>query len=315
MRRYRTFEQAFLWAVLAMAAVATILVSASLLHAQDSRPDWQKTAGGKMSFDVTSVKQNKSGAPAYRASSNFPLSMGNSYPPKGGFLSGTNYRLSSYIGFAYKLNSHQTQALQAQLPKWANEEQFDIEARGAETATKDQMRLMMQSLLADRFKLAVHTETRTGPLLALVLVKPGAPGPNLRPHPESGPCGDFTLSAAARSASGMPSSCDVFLTLIDAGDAKTSAQNVTMAMIAGAMPFPGMGPLDRPVVDKTGLNGNFDFSIEFAPEDPTPKGAPVDTTQATPLEALRDQLGLKLESATGPIDALIVDHIEEPSPN
>jgi uncharacterized protein (TIGR03435 family) len=86
-------------------------------------------------------------------------------------------------------------------------------------------------------------------------------------------------------------------------------------MIAGAMPLPGMGPLDRPVVDRTGLTGNFDFTIEFSPEDPTPKDAPLDTTGTTPLEALRDQLGLKLESTSGPIDTLIIDHIEEPSPN
>jgi uncharacterized protein (TIGR03435 family) len=276
----------------------------------------QQAVGGKMSFDVASVKRNSSGAPAYRVSSNFPLGMGDSYPPNGGFFSATNFSLSTYIGFAYKLTSHQTGTIQA-LPKWAKDERFDIEARAPATTTKDEMRVMMQSLLADRFKLTVHVDKHEGPVFALVLAKPGEPGPNLHLHSQvSDPCEkDFAWTDAAKRVGAAPPGCDVFFSLIDTEHSKTSARNVSMAMIAGALPFPGMGSLDRPVVDQTDLSGQYDFTIEFAPESPTAPSAQSDASELTPLEALRDQLGLKLDSTTGTIETLVVDHVEEPSAN
>jgi uncharacterized protein (TIGR03435 family) len=290
--------------------------SGQAIDTQTAGADWEKAAGGKLAFDVASVKQNTSGAPAYRASSNFPLGLGDSYPPNGGLFSATNFSVSVYIGFAYKLTPHETNTLQSALPKWANEERFDIEARASASATKDEMRLMMQSLLADRFKLVLHRETREGPVFALVLAKPGNIGPNL--HVDSSgskACGGYTLSPSARSADGMPSACDVFLTLIDADRAQTSARNVTMEMIAGALPFPGMGSFDRPVVDRTGLGGTFDFTINFAPEGTPGATIQTDTSASSPIEALRDQLGLKLDSSTGTTETLFIDRIEEPSPN
>jgi uncharacterized protein (TIGR03435 family) len=276
----------------------------------------QDSTSGKLSFDVASIKRNLSGAPGYRASSNFPLGPGESYSPSGGRLSATNFGVSSFIAFAYKLTSRQSQALQSEMPKWANEERFDVEARAAGDATKDQMRLMMQSLLADRFKLVVHRETHEGPVFALVLAKPGQTGPQLHVHSSDSPaCGAFTLSAAARNADGSPTACDVFLTLVDSDRVHTSARNVSMAMIAGAMPLPGMGTLDRPVVDQTGLSGTFDFSIDCAPEGAAGPSVQANETEPTFLEALKDQLGLKLESTTAQIETLHIDHIEEPSPN
>lgn len=259
-----------------------------------------------MAFDVASVKQNKSGEPAYRATSNFPLGLGDSYAPNGGLFSATNYAVSSYIGFAYRLSRSETKAMADRLPKWAKDERFDIQARGGASATKDQMRLMMRSLLADRFKLAVHNETHQGEIFAMVLVRPGETGPKLHPHSNDlGPCGTFTTSASARLPGGIPSSCDVFLTLLDNSQAQMSARNVSMEMIANSL-----GPFDRPVVDRTGLSGLYDFTIEWTPE----------TTQQMEtgtgyLEALKEQLGLKLEATTGPIRDFIVDQIEEPSPN
>jgi uncharacterized protein (TIGR03435 family) len=275
----------------------------------------QSSTNSKLSFEVASLKRNTSGAPAYRASSNFPLGPGDSYPPNGGLLSATNFDVSTFIQFAYRLTSREKQALQSQLPKWANQERFDAEARAAGNATKDQMRSMMQSLLADRFKLVVHSETHEGPVFALVLAKAGEPGPQLRAHSSaSQACGTFTLSASARQADGTPTACDVFLTLVDSDHVHTSARNVSMAMIAGAMPLPGMGTIDRPVVDQTGLTGTFDFTIDCAPEGAGPN---VQSNEAAPtfLEAIKDQLGLKLNSTTAQITTIYIDHIEEPSPN
>jgi len=293
--------------VAACAAICAAFVVGTLSRAQAPRD-----GNGKMSFEVASVKQDKNGRPY----SNFPLGPGNSYSVNGGLLSVTDMPVSLYIGFAYGLTTYQRYALDSQLPKWAKEERFDVQARAATNASKDQMRLMMRSLLADRFKLAAHTETHEGPVFALVLAKPGEVGPQLYLRSgDSAPCGSFTLSASARSSDGSPTACDVFLSLVDTGHVKTSARNVTLQMIAWAMPFPGMPALDRPVVDETGLTGNYDFSIESAPETTTAPDVKSGEPGPTFLEALQDQLGLKLVSKTGDVGTLVIDHIEEPTPN
>ena len=288
-------------------ALCAAFIVVTLSHAQAPQ-----SGGGKMSFEVASIKQDKGGHPY----SNFPLGPGNSYSDNGGLLSANDMPVSIYIGFAYGLSTYQRYALDAQLPKWAKEERFDIQARAATNTTKDQMRLMMRSLLAARFRFAAHTETHEGPVFALVLAKPREVGPQLHLRSsDSPPCGAFTLSPSARSADGSPMACDVFLSLVDTGHIKTSARNVTLQMIAAAMPLSGMPALDRPVVDETGLTGNYDFSIESVPESTT---AP-ETKSAEPgptfLEALQDQLGLKLVSKTGEVTTLVIDHIEEPTPN
>lgn len=94
-----------------------------------------------------------------------------------------------FIQFAYKLNGFQDKTAFDHLPKWATAEYFDIEAKAPNpNVTKDQMRLMVQSLLADRFKLAVHLEARDVPAMALVRVNPDKIGPRLRPHSEGPDC-------------------------------------------------------------------------------------------------------------------------------
>ncbi|HET6206507.1 MAG TPA: TIGR03435 family protein, partial [Terracidiphilus sp.] len=134
----------------------------------------------RLEFDVASIKQSKSGASPY---SNFSISFGTMYGPTGGIFSSTNRPLIDYIVFAYKMTPSQREDLMSQLPAWAVSDGFDIQAKSENhDPTKDQMRLMMQSLLADRFKLAVHTETRRVSISALVLVKPGITGPQLKPH-------------------------------------------------------------------------------------------------------------------------------------
>lgn len=288
-------------------AVCAAFIVVTLSHAQAPQSE-----GSKMSFEVASVKQDKDGHPY----SNFPLGPGNSYSADGGLLSANDMPVSIYIGFAYGLTAYQRYALDKQLPKWAKDEKFDIQARAETNATKDQMRMMMRSLLADRFKLAAHTETHEGPVFALVLAKPGEVGPQLHLRSsDSPPCGAFTLSPSARSADGSPMACDVFLSLVDTGHIKTSARDVTLQMIAAAFPLAGMPALDRPVVDGTGLTGNYDFSIESVPESTAAPDAKSGEPGSTFLEALQDQLGLKLVSKTGEVTTLVIDHIEEPTPN
>ncbi len=92
--------------------------------------------------------------------------------------------------FAYKLSITQARLLDSELPKWALAYRFDIQARATADATKDRMRLMMQSLLADRFQLKAHFEMRETKIYAIELVRAGATGPKLQPHTEDPPCPD-----------------------------------------------------------------------------------------------------------------------------
>src|SRR4029078_443798 len=123
------------------------------------------------SFEVASVKANRSSA---AATSRFPLGPGDAYVP-GGVFSATNQPLVVYLRFAFKLGQNDL----AGLPPWVYDERFDIQARGPGNATKDEMRLMMRSLLGERFHVRTHTERQTGPVFDLVLVKTGVTGPQL----------------------------------------------------------------------------------------------------------------------------------------
>lgn len=274
-----------------------------------------------LAFDVASVRQSKSGAPP---SSNFPLGPGDVYTPNGGYFTAANVPLFIYIAFAWKIQGNQAEALRNQLPKWVAEDRFDIQARAEGTPTKDQMRLMMRSLLADRFKLAIRSETREVPVFGLVLAKAGRPGPQLRQHTEDVPCSTEPPKPGSPSQrldieGGFPALCGGILGLPpkESGHIRLGGRNVKMSLIAEGLGV--MGRLGRPVLDRTGLTGAFDFVVEFTPEFPNAAPQVNDPEPAAPslpfLDALKEQLGLKVESQKGPVDVLVADHVEHPSEN
>jgi uncharacterized protein (TIGR03435 family) len=209
----------------------------------------------------------------------------------------------------------------APFPKWVETDYFQVNAKAEGNPTKAQMRLMVQSLLADRFKLAIHFETQQVPVLALVLDKPGKPGPNLRPHAEGPPCDTVkpTVNGSSASATDIfPSACG--LESVEAAPNNTvllGSRDTTMKRIADTLP--DAGRLGRPVVDQTGLTGTFDFTMRWTPDS----GAPaMQETNAEPalqgtsfFEALKDQLGLKLKPTNAPLNVLVIDHVERPSEN
>jgi uncharacterized protein (TIGR03435 family) len=313
----------------ACGCILLVITAAWLVRAQSSESggtNWEKVAGGKMSFEVASAKENKSGVSASnRPSSNIPLDAQNLYAPTGGLFSATNFPLLEYMRFAYKLTPEQSQALYSQV-SWANTDRWDIQGRASGNPTKDQMRLMLQTLLADRFKLSLHFETRQLPAFALVLNKPGKFGPQLRPHVDDPPCSTAPpppTSAAgfqATDAGGFPEFCGGFLRLQPSasGLLRFGARDVPMAILA-MLSSSRLTGVDRPILDRTGLTGKFDLIIEFTPQpkfiQPPDTSSQSADTGPTFLEALKDQLGLKLESTTGPVDTLVIDHIEEPTPN
>jgi bla regulator protein blaR1 len=295
------------------------ITSPSFVRAQSSATeDWEKAAGGKMSFDVASVKQNKPGFPpgGDPRHTNIPLGQSDAYSPTGGLILITNYPLSPLIGFAYKLDSFEGNAMHGKLPNWAaGGDHFDIEARGPANATQDQMRLMMQSLLADRFKLVAHFETHDEAIYDLVLAKPGQTGPQLTPYSDARPCVDPARPTppAANSAPSVP--CGAFIARdMPDGGIVFSASRVTIQQIADNWAVLSPANINRLVVDRTGLRGYYDYSLNF-PKGMWRAGVSVDEPEPSFGELLKEQLGLKLKSATGPVRSLIIDHIEEPSPN
>ena len=280
--------------------------------------------GGNPQFEVASVRQHSpSSSPAADLpNSNFPLNATDAYVEDGGLFSAVNYRLDVYIAFAYKLLPSQTQSVLAQLPKWALTDHFDIQARANAGVTKDQMRLMMQSLLADRFKLTVHTKAQQMAVYAVELERPDRTGPQLQPHTAASPSCDTTATGASGNVpdvfpDGLPAACGVLQTKFESGRLRVGARNVSIDFIESYFPGRSMGNFDRPVVDKTGLSGNFDFILEWVPEELNLNGAKVAVDPNGPsfLEALKDQLGLKLTSTTAAVQTLIVDHLEQPSQN
>jgi uncharacterized protein (TIGR03435 family) len=285
-------------------------------------PQWQTAAGGKKEFDVASVRQNKFND---KAESNVPLSAGKTYLPSGGVFSAINQSLFTYILFAYKVRLNEAWDQWKQLPQWVRTDSFDIRAKTEDhTPTKDQMRLMMQSLLEDRFKLTVHWETREVPIFALVLAKPGKTGPQLKPHPADSPCSTESaerpankpsvVSAPLETLPGVwPYECgngvDIWATRPTR--MRAGARDVSMEDIAGWLS--AEGDTDLRIEDRTGLSGNFDLVFEFAPEHGPSTGA--DSSVPTFKDALKDQLGLKLEKQKASARFFVIDHVERPSEN
>lgn len=291
--------------------------------AQSATADWEKAAGGKMSFEVASVK------PGSREGghSNIPLTLGSSFAPVGNLMS-VNVPLRTLIGFAFKLSVGQTHFFMPGLPDWVDSESFDIEGRAPiANPSKDQFRLMVQSLLANRFKLVIQKEQRPLRIYALVLAKPGRTGSQLRPHVGDAECGAAAHpndSSARTEFSPYPcgfiqiAPARAFDPSAAAGRLRGGGRDVDLNYIAAFLSgagYTGTTP-DRPVVNETGLTGSYDFWVEFVPDASTvANGTPTDTSGPSFPEALRDQLGLKLVAKTEPVDLLVINHIEQPTPN
>ncbi len=202
--------------------------------------------------------------------------------------------VSNLVKFAYGLQQRQL----ASVPDWVTSENYDISAEpdGEGEPSFKQWQSMVKKLMADRFQLKFHYEKRE---LAVYTLTVGKTGPKMAKS-QSDP------SASMGLGFGPPGSF--------------GATNATMADFAGAM---GQAVLDRPVVDQTGLTGRFDFRLTWTPDElragavggdrpPTTESA---DTPPDLFTAIREELGLKLESTKAPVDVLVIDHVERPSAN
>jgi uncharacterized protein (TIGR03435 family) len=202
--------------------------------------------------------------------------------------------LSVYIQFAYKIwpSPEQTQAMLAPLPKWVATKKFTVHAKAAGNPTKDQMRLMVQALLKERFGLEAHFASVDEPVLTMVLVHPGKLGPKLRRHEGGPPC----RADGGRDVGVFPPECDVFEKMPGADHAVLlGSRNATVELMGASLA--GAGRLGRPVVDGTGIAGRVDFSVEYLPD--MGADAPADAAEGYVSEGGRGAAGDPVQGGEG----------------
>jgi len=224
------------------------------------------------------------------------------YQP-GGRFSAVAITVAQLLRIAYRIQPYQL----AGAPPWIFTRRFDITAKSDGTPPPSQQALL-SALLAGRFHLAAHNETREQPVFALVLArKDGKLGPQLMPSAFD--CAAWLTGPHAPPEAGRTPNC---ATRINPG--VLSGKAISMARLATSLaPFVG-----RFTVDKTELTGAFDVELTWTPDD-APVGQPPSLDAAEPglsiFIALQQQLGLKLISEKGPVEVLVIDRLEPPSEN
>jgi uncharacterized protein (TIGR03435 family) len=262
-------------------------------------------APAPVSFEVASVKANRSGERAAYTSDNVP----------GGGYTATNAPLRLLILQAYQISGNQL----LNAPDWIASERFDIVARldheppAVPRGEPGARQLAMRTLLAERFKLAVRRETREFPMYALVMARAdGRPGPMLTPS--STDCSPEAMKVRIASAQAEKPVLGMCGSRFNSGRIRFGGYPISeFAKVFS--PYNG-----RSVIDRTGLTGNWDFDLTFTPDQPAqpPPGQnpPVIDPNLPPLlTAMQEQLGLKLEPTKGLVEVLIVEHVERPSEN
>ena len=229
----------------------------------------QGEAASQLAFEVASVKLTAHGRNAEG------LSISDLKIASPGRLVGTNASLDECIRWAYHVKEYQVSG-----PSWLNSDaaSYDIEAKASPDTTLQQMRLMFQTLLRERFKLALHRDTKLLPVYLLTVAKNG-------PHLERA-----TLEAAGGKAGGG---------LVSHGSregVRVTGESATMEALAHRLSL----DLDRPVFDKTGIAGAFRIKLEWAREGEGPS-----------IFAAVQQVGLKLETSKAPVEILVIDHAEK----
>lgn len=303
--------------------------------------------GPKPAFEVASVRPNTG-----------PINAMSLNSPPGRFTM-TGLPLQMLLTLAYSLRPNQADGL----PDWVRTSRFDINAKMPDGAAQDQMMLMVQSLLEDRFKLKWHKETREGDIYALVVSrKDGRLGPKLTKSDMEckaiveqrqaamkeamakartlGPKEQQAVLETLGPKPGEPLICNTSMAPAPTSGGpmamtiKTAGMELSTTLISLLSSLSG-----RPVVDRTGLTGGFDFEFTFSPTmmarglttslptappaagglgAPAGLGAPVPAAaddSPTVFQALEEQLGLRLRPERGPLEYFVIDNITQPEPD
>jgi uncharacterized protein (TIGR03435 family) len=317
----------YLLAIVPFAVVATLSAQTAgtmvTLSSQTppAPPPWDAP---HLEFEVASVKTNKSG-PTMMSMRTLPTS-----------FNVTNLPLRMLITQAYRLSAYQLVGA----PSWIDSERFDINAKAPEGSNPNQTTLMLRGLLADRFKLKVHTETREVPTYALVLARSdGKLGPKLSKTTDDCQKIQEERQAAIKAAGGgpgrgrgplppgimpAPGERPICTTSMNATP-PTGGGSPVITMRAGGQTIASLvrtlsSNLNRQVIDRTGLEGLYDFELQYGMQQAGPTTTqPGGNTPAAPIDdgptifdSLRE-LGLKLESERGPVEHLVIDSVQRPT--
>jgi uncharacterized protein (TIGR03435 family) len=255
-------------------------------------------------FEVSSVKPNTSGS-----NGDFVRIRA------GGTLDMENVPMRSVIRTAYEVQDFQI----ADGPGWMNFERYDIVAKSQRDFSYAEMTRMLRALLEDRFRLKVHRVTREGPVYELTVARGGlkmqrngdcVPSDPNQPLPPVAPdqkpvnyCGNIRGGKQTLDGEGIP--------IAAAGNSGLASLSGRLSAIVG-----------RTIIDKTGLTGRFDVHLQWADEglsarssDSTEPNLSSDANRPSIFTAVQEQLGLRLESAKGPVEVLVIDHLDRPDAN
>ena len=240
-------------------------------------------ANADPSFEVATIKPSK------------PDDQRKAFIVQGNQFHIINQPLTQIISFAYDVQAKQVIGL----PEWAESDKFDIDGKpdGEGAPSGKQWKVMIQKMMADRYKLAFHKDKKELSVYVLSVSKAGA-----------------KLTKNDSAPNGLPG------LFFQGGLGRLNVRNALMSDFTGLMQSV---VLDRPVVDQTGLTGRFDFTLNWTPDDSQFGGMgakippPTDSADAPPnlYTAIQEQIGLKLEATKAPADVMVIDHVEKPSAN
>ena len=248
-------------------------------------------------FDAASVKRNITGD-----------TNGSFGVRPGGVLVVVNNSLRNIVRNTYGVQNYQIVGG----PEWFDTDRFDITAKAPGDAPPDQLLLMMRALLADRFMLRAHMDRRETPVYALSMARPDKRlGPTIRRSAVD--CLAQVAAAVAAAREGRPPAAP------GAGTPRCGTRSLPGTMTAVGVTMADLArnlsnPAGRAIVDKTGLTGAWDLELSYAPDSPG-AAPPVAVDAPSLFTALQEQLGLKLEAQTAPIEVLVIDGADRPQDN
>jgi uncharacterized protein (TIGR03435 family) len=229
----------------------------------------------------------------------------------------TNLALRRMILIAYEVQDYQI----AGAPGWIDSEHYDVQAKAGSNPSVQQMEgPMLRHLLEERFRLVLHRETRQLPTYMLSVAKTGS---KLQPSKE-GSCIPYDTNSpppTPNPGEPRPAFCGFQRTPAEGLNRALDAKGVTMVVLATNLSRTFTAALGRNVIDGTGLTGTFDFHLTWAMDSPASAPGTAentshpDSTAPSIFVALQEQLGLRLEPTKGPVEVLVIDHIEKPSGN
>jgi uncharacterized protein (TIGR03435 family) len=238
---------------------------------------------GDLKFEVGTIKPSQPGAPGDGVR---PAPGGRRYTGKG-------LPLRSYLYVAYQVKEEQIVGG----PNWINTELYDLNAEAEKPSSIEDLHIMLQNFMVERFKIQFHFEKKEMQAYTLTVDKNGAK--NLKPHPRS-PGADFTLDQ----------------TQDPPFHAMWNAHCVSLNFFTWRL----SGWFDRPIINQTGMEGCFDFQFAFTMDLPRGvqdgqlyNGVALDTSGPTVFQALQNQLGLKLEEKKALVETMVIDHAERPA--